>query len=267
MRVMMLAVALVALPSPAAAAKPVQVEVRQVSADDYELRVMLPGTVNEAQAQAGLLPVAEQVCQGRRAQLGRYRFEVTAPLANDADPDTAAPAGTQTFSQQLKCVAGGSAPTEAPGQPAPKTPPSDDDKRTVTEQTLAYLAAKDRGDFTAVRALFDPDAAALLSSPESQSTRIAFNQAAGEPKQRQVLRLTWYDDPAGAPRLGRYVAADYRVDYPHAGFYCGFAVWLLQPDGKFRIVRNEEGVLSDADAKAVAAGQMASVRAQLGCRD
>ncbi len=264
MRILMLALAFVALPSQATVTEAVQVEVRPVSADGYELRVVLPAAVTEAQAQAALQPVADKVCQGRRAQLGRYRFEATDPVATGAAQDQA---GTQTFSQQMQCVDGDALPAPPPGQPAPKTPPSDDDKRTVTEQTLAYLSAKDRDDFTAVRAMLDSHSVALLSSPEALSARIAFNQAAGEPKQRQVVRLTWYDDPAGAPRLGRYVAADYRGDFAHAGFYCGYAVWLLQPDGQFRIVRSEEGTLAPADAEAIAPENIAATRAQLGCRD
>lgn len=254
--------AFIALPCLASAQEGAEVQVRQASANGYELRVVLPAAVSEAQAQASLLPVARQVCGGRSAQLGRYRFESTRLLAPAAsDP------GTQAFIQQVECGAPAAAASEPPGQPAPRTPPTDDDKRRVTERTLAYLAAKDRGDFAAAREFFEPGAASMLASPEGEQRRRSFNKAAGQPAQRQVVRLTWYDDPEGAPRRGRYAAADYRADYPHAGFYCGFAMWWLQPDGEFRIVRIEEGEILDADAKAIAPGQLASVRAQLGCRD
>jgi hypothetical protein len=261
MRTLLPGIALLALASVALAQSPVEVQVRQVSADGHELTVQLPATITQDQAQAALLPVAQQVCAGRRAEMGRYRFESTAALS----PGGGTPA-LQTFTQQVQCVGTPAIATDR-GVPAPATPPSDDDKRRVTELTLAYLAAKDRGDFTAARALFEPQAANLLDSPRSRADREAFNAASGQPEQREVIRLTWYDDPAGAPSLGRYVAADYRGDYAHAGFYCGFAVWLLQPDGGFRIVRIEEGVLTDDVARPMAPGSLADARSQLGCRD
>lgn len=72
MRHLLLALALIALPDAVIAQEAVEVQVRQVSADGYEVRVVLPAAVSEAQAQASLLPVAQQVCEGRSAQLGRY---------------------------------------------------------------------------------------------------------------------------------------------------------------------------------------------------
>ena len=206
-----------------------------------------------------LLPVAEQLCAGRRAQLGRYRFESQAPLAPGADS-----AALQTFTQQVAC---GASHTVVHVARAPKTPPTPQDEQTIRTDTLRYLAAKDRGDFDAAYALLGSELADIFSNGSSRAARTEFNAAAGLPDNREVVRLTWYDDPAGAPQPGRYVAADYRGDYPHAGFYCGYVVWHLQPDGSFRIVREEEAHMPDKIAKKFSPEELAAARAQVQCRD
>ena len=63
------------------------------------------------------------------------------------------------------------------------------------------------------------------------------------------------------------MAADYSASYADAAFYCGQVVWLLQPDSSYRIVREEEGQLTNEVASKVAAGELSATRLQLGCRD
>jgi hypothetical protein len=107
----------------------------------------------------------------------------------------------------------------------------------------------------------------IVADGKARAARAAFNKAVGLPDNREVVRLTWYDDPAGAPQPGRYVAADYRGDYPHAGFYCGYVVWLLQLDGSYRIVREEEAQMPDEVAKKFSPEELAAARTQVQCRD
>lgn len=244
------------------AADSVEVQARQVSPDRFEITAQLPASLDPLQASSLLQPVADQVCAGRTAKLGHYSFEAEQPLAGSAKPS--AGAASQTFIQQVEC---GGATVAAAGAPAPKTPPTPEDERAVREATLAYLDAKDRGDFDAAHAMLGEEATALMRVDNWRKPRAAFNANAGTPSRREVVRLTWYDDPAGAPRAGRYVAADYRGDYTHAGFYCGFVAWYLQADGSYRIVREEEGQVPAEIAKNLAPGALAAARAQVGCRD
>ena len=237
----------------------IEVQARQLSNDRFELTVQLPASTNPEQASTMLQPVADQVCGGRSAQLGRYSFQATQRV------DAKAPAGgTQTFVQQVEC---GGVPALVAGVPAPKAPPSPEDERVVRERTLAYLEAKDRGEFDTARAMLGNEAAAMMSADNWRDPRMAFNAASGMPSRREVVRLTWYDDPSGAPRLGRYVAADFRGDYPHAGFYCGYVVWYLEADGQYRVVREEEGQAAADTVKGLAPDALAGMRQQVGCRD
>jgi hypothetical protein len=244
---------------PATAADPVEVQAKQLAPDQYELIVELPADIDPQQASSMLFPVAEQICAGRPAQMGRFRFKSDAPFAPGAKASS-----TQTFTQQIECGASNAVIHVAR---APKTPPTEEDESAIRASTLKYLAAKDRNDFDAASALLGSEMAVMLTTDNWRSPRAAFNEKAGEPNHREVVRLTWYDDPAGAPAPGRYVAADYRGDYAHAGFYCGYVMWHLQPDGTYRIVREEEGQMPDEIAKTFTPEELASARTQIQCRD
>jgi hypothetical protein len=257
-RILLALVAAVMIPA-AIAADSVEVQARQLGPDQYELVAELPAEIDLQQASSLFVPVAEQLCVGRPAQMGRYRFESHAPLAPGAKATS-----TQTFTQQVECGTSNSVVHVAR---APKTPPTTEDERAIRADTLRYLEAKDRGDFDAARALLGSEMATLLTTESWRSPRAAFNATAGLPTRREVVRLTWYDDPAGAPLPGRYVTADYRGDYAHAGFYCGYVAWHLQSDGTFRIVREEEAQMPDEIAKKFTAEELASARAQVQCRD
>lgn len=82
-----------------------------------------------------------------------------------------------------------------------------------------------------------------------------------------VVRITWYDDPPGAPTHGRYAAADYRVDYPREAFTCGYTIWLRQADGGYLVVREEEGRAAPDVIAKLSPEQRLAMRAQLQCRD
>jgi hypothetical protein len=257
-RISLALVAALVLPAEAAADS-VEVQTRQLGPDRFELVVELPAKIDASQASSMLSPVAEQLCAGRPAQLGRYRFESTAPLAPGANASS-----TQTFTQQVECGISNEVVHVAR---APRTPPTAEDERTIRADTLGYLEAKDRGDFDAAHAVLGSELAATLTKDNWRAPRAGFNASEGLPGKREVVRLTWYDDPAGAPLPGRYVAADYRGDYAHAGFYCGYVVWHLQAGGSYRIVREEEARMPDSIAKKLTPQELASARTQLQCRD
>jgi hypothetical protein len=236
-----------------------EVQVTQIAADQYTLTANLPPELSVEQAQEVLHPVATQVCAGREVRMGVYRF-----WKREAMPPATDVAGSHTFEQQLTC--GGDAIAATPGSPAPSTPPTAEDERWIREQTVAYLAALDEGDHAFARTLEDP--AAL--SPEGgarDAGRVKFVQANGPVQERRVLRVTWYDNPQGAPRQGRYVAADYDADFGEGAFYCGYLMWYLMADGQFRIQRAEHGQLERELAQGLTPGQRIAVRRQLACRD
>lgn len=241
------------------------VEVRALPDDRYELSVTLGATTNPAHGQQVLMPKAQELCGARHPRLGNYRFESQAPLVNDARPAET----SLRFVQELDCA---DSPEEAVARettvpPAPKTPPTTEDEANIRAWTLDYLAAKDAGDFDRAYARFAPTMAGFMSPESWRVPRSAFNAAADGKAEREIIRLTWYDDPVGAPTPGRYVAADYRAQYPSQAFYCGYVVWLRQHDGGYLIVREEEGQAKPEIAAGISEEQRHSLRSALSCRD
>ena len=118
-----------------------------------------------------------------------------------------------TFVQRLHCGATATiAPLEAGIAPAPSTPPNRADEDTVRKLTLAYLAAKDRGDFDTAHAMLAKTVAAMLSADTWREPCGLQCRCGKRAQKRTVVRVTRYDDPAGSPhravtppRLWRYL--------------------------------------------------------------
>lgn len=257
---------IISLALPINAADKPTVQVKELAEGVYELMVQLSNTTDPSDGQRALTPAAAKLCGSLPLQFGKYRFDAMEPMVNDGPAKN--PKTSLTFVQQLRC--GSTAIVDSPvtdASPAPSTPPTKTDEDTIRILTLAYLAAKDRGDFDSAHAMLAKNTAAMLSADTWRKPRSAFNAAAdGEPKERKVVRVTWYDDPAGA-RPGRYAAADYGAAYSNGSFYCGFVAWLQQRDGSYQIVREEEGQLSEEAIRTLTPEQLAGARQQLQCRD
>ena len=233
----------------------------------YELRIELASVASLDDAQEALWPHARQLCGDRVVQYGQYRYDAIAPLAGSrVDEDHAE---HMVLVQELECVGeSGLHEQEAPAfAPAPLLPPTPEDEAAVRDLSVSYLSAVDEDRFADAFEMMSPSFRPIMAKGNWRETRAAFNSKVDSQAVRQVIRLTWYDDPAGAPTPGRYVAADYRGDHAGGAFYCGYLVWLLQADGSYRLVRSEEGMLSGEEARRIPTGMRATVRAQLQCRD
>jgi len=234
---------------------------------DYELRIVLPEAASLELAQGMLWPHSHAQCVGRIAQFGKYRFEAIADLRGLGTD--AGPAEQMVLVQELACVDAADLDAREADTfvPAPASPPTAGDEAAVRDLTLQYLSAVDEGRFDDAFAVMSASFRPMMTDGNWRETRSAFNAKTGAGAVRQVVRLTWYDDPAGAPVPGRYVAADYRGDHANGAFYCGYLMWLLQADGGYRLVRSEEGMLSRDEARRIPAGMRGAVRKQLQCRD
>lgn len=248
---------------PVIAGTPGEVLVRALGTGRYQLSVALEDTVDPARGQAALVPKAIELCGALLPEFGHYRFEGNEPLAGTDKPSKR----SLQYTQDIECkdpsapVAGSDIP------PAPATPPTAEDEADVRKRTLAYLEAKDTNDFDIAFAMLGPTMAGYMTPESWRKPRATFNAATGGQAEREVIRITWYDDPQNAPTPGRYAAADYRASYASKAFYCGYVVWLRQKDGGYRIVREEEGQATPDMVAKMAPESMAATRMQLGCRD
>ena len=140
------------------------------------------------------------------------------------------------------------------------------DGADVRARTLAYLAAKDSGDFAKARAMHTAAAREFMTDANWRQPRGAFNQSVRGDPRRLPPRITWYDNPQGAPPA-RYVAADYRAEFADGALYCGYVMWQLQADGNYLAIREEEGRLTGADAARIDPANRGTLLTQLGCKD
>lgn len=251
---------------PCRAAEPAPLSVQDLGGGRFELRTTLQGSTDPAIGQQAVMPTAVALCGNRHVQLGRYRWEAHQPLAGEAQDD----ASTRLdYTQLIECRDAPQATpipaTDIP--PAPGEAPTALDEAHIRRLSLVYLEAVDTGDFDRAHASFSPGMRGYMTPEAWRTPRARFNAAASGDPSREVIRLTWYDDPEGAPQRGRYVAADYRAAYATGAAYCGYLIWLRQGDGGYLIARTEEGYITPDVASGVAPGDMGALRAQIGCRD
>lgn len=232
--------------------------------DENRFRLSISGRIDSVEAaQAALVPRARQLCGMRPVSFGTFRFVQTA--STDRLDPTKPPVGRKV-EQELFC--GPTSRTmDAAALQAHGWQPSEADQQAVLAATYAYFAARDRARY--------PDAWSMLSdsmkqiSPISEWQRGAadFNNAAGAVQARRVTEITWYNNPPDAPRPGVYVAADYSGEFERLEFVCGYVMWQVQPDGSFRLTREEQNLLDKATAGKVASIDRQPLRAQMGCKD
>jgi hypothetical protein len=232
--------------------------------DGYRFRLSISGRINSVEAaQAALMPTARKLCGARPVSFGTFRFAQT---QTSDRPGAAMSPATLKVEQELFCGTVRQT-VDAAALRAPGWQPSEADQQAVLAATYAYFAARDRGRY--------PEAWSMLSdsmkqiSPVAEWQRVAadFNAAAGAVRGRRVTEITWYNNPPGAPRPGVYVAADYSGEFEQLEFLCGYLMWQVQPDGSFRLTREEQNLLDKATAKNLASIDRQPLRAQMGCKE
>jgi hypothetical protein len=237
--------------------------------DRYTLTADLEGTVDPLHGQLMVSPKARELCGRRHPHFGRHRFEGREPSRINGGEGIA----TLRYTQNIECRDEPQDATAPSGPhvaipPAPDTPPTAADEAQVHERTLSYLRAREIADARAAFAMLSSEMLTYTTTPAAwREARTIFNAQAGPGAHAEVVRLTWYDNPQGAPTLGRYVAADYRVDYPSRAFTCGYVVWLRQADGDYLVVREEEALGTPDIVANLSPEQTGQLRAQLQCRD
>lgn len=211
-----------------------------------------PATFAEAQAQ--LRPAAARACAGKQPTFGRFRYgEATAsePIA---------------LEQELLCLPPSAVPVPAAARLASDWAPDSSHQARVLAASYAYFAAKDAARYAEAYRQLSPRQQADRSLIEWTFAATAFNAEAGAVRARRVVEISWYNHPADAPEPGIYVAADYSAEFEKLEFVCGYLMWRLQPDGGFRLVREEQNLVHKR-GRAMPAIDRDPLRARMGCKD
>lgn len=240
-----------------------QVESEPIDENRFRLSISGGGIGSIEAAQAALMPKARQLCGAKPVSFGTFRFTQTEKIA---PPTAARSAASLKVEQELFC--GTPKPTlDAAALPPPGWEPSQADQQAVLAATYSYFAAKDRGRYAEAWSMLSNRMKEMSPAAGWQREAAAFNASSGGVRARRVTEITWYNNPAGAPQPGVYVAADYSGEFEKLEFICGYVMWLLQPDGSFRLVREEQNLLHKTTARNLASIDRQPLRAQMGCKE
>ena len=235
----------------AAAAPPIAVD--RIDQTSFRLTLAAEEDIGIDAGQARLLPTARMVCRQQTPVFGRYKLE--------AEPTGNPPL---RFEQELVC--GSPAPVTPAAASDPQWQPSIAHQRAALAASYAYFAARDSGRFEDAHALFTDRMKQLSPLAHWRANAAAFAAAAGAPRGRRVVELSWYNNPPDAPEPGLYVAADFEGEFTGLHFLCGYLMWRMQPDGSFRLAREEQNY-ADRQMGSLSSLDRAPLRAQMGCKD
>jgi hypothetical protein len=130
--------------------------------------------------------------------------------------------------------------------------PNPDQERLVLKTANDYFAAQDRGDASSAYAVLGKENQALISFPEFTKRLREFNRLAGPVKDHQVIKVTWYKNPQGAPSPGTYAAIDIVSRFAKVDRHCGYMMFRQAPSGgDFQLMREETNFISNADAATI----------------
>jgi len=243
------------------AAYAAEVGVRQVRENEYEFVLTNPTPLSEEVAQSVIGQVAAGVCKDLMPVLGKYRFEsrqAIEPKAGSSEPDTF------RFNQEVSCVPGTASPPE-PRLPTLSTPEESqrvqDDIRLKSEAWFRLIADK------RVDEAFEQMSAGSHGGDEAGWKRdtLSFQATAGKPVKIAIVKMTVYDNPAGAPKPGLYVAADFNNVYENVPIHCGYLMWFRPVGGDFLISRTEIGLITAEQFKSIPSVQLPEIKQQLRC--
>jgi hypothetical protein len=249
----------VLLAGPAAAA---ELAYRQVDPDNFVFRLRNDTALSESVAQATIANAARSACGQRQPRLGKYRFESKEPLDGAGAAPT--PASFE-FIQDVACVA---APGPAPSvAAAPVFSKEEKDKAAadVLDRTERHFRLLGEGRVD--EAYKDLDlATGTWNEAAWKQARRELQALAGALHQINITKVTVYENPAGAPAPGLYVAADYRNTWLNVPLHCGYLVWHRSANGEFLVTREETGHVTAAQLQAMPAQQQQQVAQALRCR-
>ena len=224
--------------------------------DDTSFLLSLPADtkLSVAQGQARLTPDAKRACQARRPTFGRYRF-VTEE-------------GKSRFEQELICLESRYKLTLISAGGGAALTPSRADQQAVLAASYRYFAAKDVGRYAEAHAVLSDRLKRRFPLANWMRSAGDFNAQAGPVRGRRVVEITWYKDPEDAPEPGLYVAADFSAEFEKLEFVCGYLMWRVQPDGSFRLAREEQNMAPKrASGRAIAQIDRDPLRSGMGCKD
>jgi Protein of unknown function (DUF4019) len=126
------------------------------------------------------------------------------------------------------------------------------DTAEMQRLSAEYLGHLDRGEYEKAHAMYSAEMRAMAPLREWRKFVSESAAAWGALERRDQANVTWYLDPANAPRPGLYVAVDYVSRYANLAQHTEFLVWYRELEGMpFVLARHE---INAVDKKSAAKG-------------
>jgi hypothetical protein len=237
-----------------------EVSVRQLRPGTYEFALTNPTALSENEARAHIAKAAVSICKGLTAVPGRWRYESKEAISGGS------PSSTETFRfiLEVSCVPGAQTQT---GERRPTLQNDEESQRAQNEvrlksQEYFQLIASKRVD----EALTHLAIAGMgVDEARWKSNKLSFQAMTGAPLEISITKITVYDNPAGAPAPGLYIAADYSNVYRDVPIHCGYLMWFRPVGGEFRITREETGHVTSEQLRSIPSAQLPEVKRRLRC--
>lgn len=198
---------------------------------------------------------ALELCGGGYPELGHFTYTGLEKVG-----------GPSTFKVDQEYVCRDAPPPKVEYPAAdPNWQPTPDDESRIREATLGYFTLYDSGDSAAVHALWSSDNQTMQPLEQRTVKLRESRQKEGKPISRRIAKLTWYVNPAGAPKPGIYVAADYEKAYSEVNLVCGYVIWFRKLDGSYELTREETTRLEKTDQDPLSSEKRAEMRAVMRC--
>ena len=234
-----------------------EISVRQIQPGTYEFVLTNPTALSESEARAGIAEAAASTCKGLTAVPGRWRYESKEGIGG-GDRETF------RFVLEVSCVPGAQ---KQAGERRPTLQNEEESRRVQNEVKLKSEAYFQLIASKRIEEAVTQVAIARMGVNEARwkSDKLSFQAMAGEPLEISIRKITVYDNPAGAPEPGLYVAADFSNVYRDVPIHCGYLLWFRPVDGDFRITREETGHVTSEQLKSIPSAQLPEIKRRLRC--
>lgn len=220
--------------------------------DGYRVDVARFDISREAYVNGEVERRAAKICGDKQIEWGKFGSAMTI----EKDPVKGPPKVVDYF-REFRCVVA--------KEPAVSSISSDwkatqGDEADVRRIFTSYYAKRDAGDFAGSSSMMSAD----TRPSESDYPRLRdFNKTLGNGT-RRITGVTWYVNPASAPRLGAYAALDFVGQYELPHLYCGYLILYRQGPNAYEIVREEQNLVGRS-AEPMDPAQLEQMRAAM-CR-
>jgi len=235
---------------------------KQISTDTFQLIFKNDVPLEIDHAQSSIYSSAVKICSGKTPLFGKYSFDSSEPITKGSE------ASSFTFLQTIKCT-DEVAVTAAPKKLELSNTQEEAIKSKTKKMTEEFLSAKESEEFKKAYDMLD---LGMKSITEFSAWKIKesdyFGENMGKLVNRDIWRITLYNNPPNSPKPGLYIAADYENTYEKAPIHCGYVMWYLpaaNPE-ELSVMREEYGNITTDIFKKIPKDNLQNIRKQIGCR-